>query len=107
MDSHISPDWLWGHVGETTFPADDRSPVSVDASHAEKETDHMIRLNKAYAHCFSSAEGRVVLSHLRQVTLERALGPDSSDDALRQLEGQRQLVLRIDNIVNKATQTPT
>jgi hypothetical protein len=35
------------------------------------------------------------------MTLERALGPDASDAALRQLEGQRRLVLTMRALVNR------
>ena len=49
-------------------------------------------IRNAYVRCFASREGRIVLSHLRKITIERYLGPDSSSDALRHLEGQRHLV---------------
>jgi hypothetical protein len=46
----------------------------------------------AFARCFAGADGAVVLKALRAMTLERALGPDAPEAALRHLEGQRQLV---------------
>jgi len=49
-------------------------------------------LRLAYARCFSSADGKRVLEHLRAITLERAFGPDVLADTLRHVEGQRQLV---------------
>ena len=49
-------------------------------------------IRNAYVRCFASREGKIVLSHLRKITLERYLGPDSSSDELRHLEGQRHLV---------------
>ncbi len=52
-------------------------------------------LSIAFARCFSTREGERVLAHLKAVTLDRALGPDSSDALLRHLEGQRQLVASI------------
>ena len=52
-------------------------------------------LRAAYARCCVTREGRIVLSHLRRITLERYLGPDSSSDELRHLEGQRHLVSAI------------
>jgi len=52
-------------------------------------------LSLAFARCFSTREGERVLAHLKAVTLDRALGPDSSDALLRHLEGQRQLVASI------------
>lgn len=45
-----------------------------------------------FARCFASDDGLRVLETLRAMTLDRALGPDASDAALRHLEGQRQLV---------------
>lgn len=53
-------------------------------------TDAEIRAS--YARCFTTREGRIVLSHLYRMTLGRTLGPDSTSDELRHLEGQRQLV---------------
>lgn len=49
----------------------------------------------AFARCFAGPDGQRVLAVLRALTLERALGPDSGDAALRHLEGQRQLVATI------------
>ena len=46
----------------------------------------------AFAKCFNTREGQIVLAVLKRMTQERYLGPDSSADALRHLEGQRQLV---------------
>ncbi|MBL4721071.1 MAG: hypothetical protein JKY20_08075 [Alphaproteobacteria bacterium] len=49
-------------------------------------------VSSAFARCFSSDDGAVVMAHLRGVTVERALGADASVAMLRHLEGQRQLV---------------
>lgn len=49
-------------------------------------------IRRCFAKCFTTREGRIVLSHLYRMTLERTLGPDSSSDELRHLEGQRHLV---------------
>ena len=56
-------------------------------------------LGEAFARCFRGGDGEVVLSHLRTVTLERALGPGAPDAQLRHLEGQRQLVAHILRLV--------
>lgn len=48
-----------------------------------------------YARVFRGADGERVLAHLKSLTLERCLGPDSSDQSLRHLEGQRQLIAHI------------
>lgn len=55
----------------------------------------------AFARCFARREGAVVLDYLRRTTLERALGPDASEAALRHLEGQRQLVARIAALIER------
>lgn len=49
----------------------------------------------SFARCFAGPDGARVLAALRAMTLERALGPDATDAALRHLEGQRQLVVTI------------
>ena len=48
---------------------------------------------KAYARCFNSRDGQTVLEHLHHVVLFRVTDPQLEPQALRQLEGQRQLVL--------------
>lgn len=55
----------------------------------------------AFARCFATPDGARVLATLTAMTLERALGPDASDAALRQLEGQRRLVLTMRALVNR------
>lgn len=52
-------------------------------------------IRTAFAKCFVTREGRIVLSYLRRITLERYLGPESTADELRHLEGQRHLVSQI------------
>ena len=52
-------------------------------------------IRRAFVRCFNTGEGREVLSFLKRMTLERYLGPDCSNDALRHLEGQRHLVAYI------------
>ncbi|ANC92416.1 hypothetical protein A6A40_11175 [Azospirillum humicireducens] len=49
----------------------------------------------SFARCFSGGDGTRVLAVLRAMTLDRALGPDATEAALRHLEGQRQLVATI------------
>ncbi len=46
----------------------------------------------SFARCFAGPDGQRVLATLRAMTLDRALGPDAPEAALRHLEGQRQLV---------------
>lgn len=61
---------------------------------AQYDTKQMddIEIRQAFAKCFISREGGIVLSFLRRITLERYLGADSTSDELRHLEGQRHLV---------------
>ncbi|KAA0580444.1 hypothetical protein F1643_01385 [Azospirillum sp. INR13] len=49
----------------------------------------------SFARCFAGTDGARVLAVLRAMTLDRALGPDAPEAALRHLEGQRQLVATI------------
>lgn len=49
----------------------------------------------SFARCFAGGDGLRVLAVLRAMTLDRALGPDAPEAALRHLEGQRQLVATI------------
>lgn len=55
-------------------------------------------LSQAFAKCFITREGKIVLSFLRRITIERYLGPDASHDELRHLEGQRHLVKKIETL---------
>ncbi len=57
--------------------------------------DSGLDLAQAAARVFASGDGEALLRHLREMTLERCLGPDSGDAALRHLEGQRHLVLHL------------
>lgn len=44
---------------------------------------------------FATPDGEAVLGHLKAMTVDRCLGPESGDNALRHLEGQRHLVLHL------------
>lgn len=56
-------------------------------------------LAQAAARVFAAGDGEALLQHLKEMTLERCLGPDSGDAALRHLEGQRHLVLHLQALV--------
>ena len=58
------------------------------------------QIREAFIKCFSSREGGIVLSYLKRLTQERCLGPESSSEALRHLEGQRYLVSIIQNKIS-------
>ena len=59
---------------------------------------------KAYARCFNGRDGQLVLEHLHQITLFRITDPMMDTESLRQLEGQRQLVLFMCQQIAKAKQ---
>lgn len=92
--SAASQGWDW-------FDAD-RSGAEKHVSGVASEGD----LATGFARCFLSADGRQALNHLRQLTVERALGPQASEALLRYVEGQRQLVLYIEALVAKGAGGP-
>lgn len=53
-------------------------------------------IRQAFAKCFITGEGQLALSFLRRITIERCLGPDAKDSEFHYLEGQRQLVKKIE-----------
>ncbi len=81
--------WAWFQTAEPG-PLEDGGPF---ASEAE--------LAALAARCFRGKDGDRLLDHLRALTLKRALGPRSSDEELRHLEGQRQLVARLCALVRR------
>lgn len=72
--------WDWFGPGPAAAPVDPGPP----------------ELARACARLFATPDGRLLLAHLRRITLHRALGPSASDAALRGLEGQRALVLTLE-----------
>jgi len=60
----------------------------------------------AFARCFADRNGQAVLTHLKSLTLERALGPEADDRLLRHLEGQRQLVSYIQGLIERGRNNP-
>jgi hypothetical protein len=58
----------------------------------------MSDVEKNFARTFLSPAGRMVLAHLRKITIERVLGPNATDAELRALEGQRALVHQIEQL---------
>ena len=59
----------------------------------------------AFARCFRGRDGEWVLACLKAMTLDRALGPNVADATLRHLEGQRQLVAYMLNMVERGRGT--
>lgn len=62
---------------------------------------------RAAAMCFRGGDGEVVLDYLRGLTLGRTLGPGADDRLLRHLEGQRQLVVHLIQLVDAGRTAPT
>ena len=58
----------------------------------------MTEIEKSFARTFGTNDGRVVLRHLRKITIERVLGPNAIDAELRGLEAQRALVHQIEQL---------
>ncbi|MDX6748791.1 hypothetical protein SH611_03120 [Geminicoccaceae bacterium 1502E] len=73
----------WDWLGAATGPAGDGT------------------LERAFAACFSGADGRQALAHLRRVFLDRRLPPSASDAELRHAEGQRSVAAYIAAMVDR------
>ena len=58
-------------------------------------------IDRLFARCFSSDDGKKVLAHLQVMTFARAHGPDISDTHLRYVEGQRALVASVMRMVDR------
>ncbi|MBI2234340.1 MAG: hypothetical protein HYU57_05025 [Micavibrio aeruginosavorus] len=58
-------------------------------------------IERLFARCFSTDDGRKVLAHLQVMTFSRAYGPEASDRHLRYAEGQRALVASILRMVDR------
>ncbi|HOY47041.1 MAG TPA: hypothetical protein PLZ05_00355 [Alphaproteobacteria bacterium] len=58
-------------------------------------------IEKNYLRCFSTPSGAAVLQHLREITIERFLGPNATESELRSLESQRSLVHQIENLIER------
>ncbi len=58
-------------------------------------------IEKHYARIFNTPSGKQVLKHLRNITIERNVGQNISDNDLRWWAGQIALVHQIENIVKR------
>lgn len=63
-------------------------------------------LPAVFARCFAGADGAAALAHLKALTLDRYLGPEAPDGALRHLEGQRALVAHVLGLVERGRAGP-
>ena len=92
-------------MNETGFPsaggeAGPHDPQPRDAL-PDAHEDALREVARAAARCFGTEDGRRLLAHLRAATVERACGPQVSDAALRDLEGQRRLVHRLIALIDR------
>lgn len=67
----------------------------------QPEKTEVREIEKCFARLFSTDDGQRVLSHLQVITFNRALGPDSADQQLRYLEGQRSMVATILRLIDR------
>lgn len=58
-------------------------------------------IEKHYARIFNTPSGKQVLNHLRNITTERALGQNVSDNDLRWWAAQVALVHQIENFIKR------
>lgn len=61
----------------------------------------MSEIEKQYARTFSGASGKQVLAHLRSITIERAIGPNVTNEELRWWAAQKALVHQIENLIQR------
>ena len=73
-------------------------PLTADG---DSRGDDLRDVARAAARCFGTDDGRRLLAHLRAITIERVCGPQVSDPALRDLEGQRRLVHRLYALIDR------
>lgn len=80
-----------------------------DFPSSRSEAGHEPLEDTAYlaARCFRGQDGQRFLHYLRSLTLCRTLGPGAGDALLRHVEGQRQLVQHICNLVEKGRTNST
>ena len=58
----------------------------------------MTDLEKNFVRAFNTPSGRVVLEHLRKITLERTMGPNATDAELRWVAAQCALGRQIEHL---------
>lgn len=83
-----------------TLPHSDTGTELVYSSYDPAKAEQR-EIEKAFARLFMSDDGQKVLSHLQVITFNRALGPASSEEQLRYLEGQRSLVATILRLIDR------
>lgn len=59
----------------------------------------MTKPEQQYTRCFSTPAGTAVLSHLRDMTINRVMSPNMSDNHLRWVAAQCALVRHIESMI--------
>lgn len=84
-----------------TRPFDPNAAPDPDAAAAERRRSEI-----AVARCFAGPDGDRALAYLARVTVQRTLGPEASDAALRDLEGQRRLYHHLLGLIERGRTAP-
>lgn len=58
-------------------------------------------VDQLFARVLNTPAGKELMAYLRSITMERVLGADASDAAVRFLEGQRFLVRQMENLIQR------
>lgn len=74
-----------------TYPFEDGTEIAQPVKELEKAT----------ARLAMTADGALLLAHLRKRTIERPTGPDAGFGSLLHLEGQRSLVHYIESLAER------
>lgn len=73
-------------------------------SPVEPNKMEMRDIEKSFARLFSTDDGQKVLAHLQVITFQRALGPATTAEHLRYMEGQRAMVATILRLIDRGRQ---
>ena len=60
-------------------------------------------VDQLFARVLNTPAGKELMAYLRSITMERVLGADASDAAVRFLEGQRFLVRQMENFTQRGS----
>jgi hypothetical protein len=72
-----------------------------------REPDPDRKISLAFADCFKTPSGAIVLAYLRKYFVQDILAPSATDAELRFREGQRSIVGIIDTRIKEAEREPT
>lgn len=72
-----------------------------DLDGIERLEETEMRLNGAMAMAFTGPNGELALDYLKSITIQRVNGPEVSSDALRHMEGMRNIVAIIQQRIQR------